>query len=174
MLHAISNPGEIVNIKNHAEKIRDDYEHLLALALTLLDKETSYCVSDNEMLDMLLGQSTYANHKDENADYIFVSEKCTEEKINDVLSKSSPGTLVDPHKSSTLIIYSDRLEDHVSLCLSGPGIKNSKTIEVSDYLKQWISKRDLIEYEYPLGVDLFFITKEGKLLSIPRRVKMKG
>lgn len=174
MLHAISNPGEIVNIKNYAEKLEDDFEHLLVLALTLLDKETSYCVLDNEMLDMSLGQLTYARHKDEQADYIFVSEKCSDEKISNVLTKSSPGTLEDPHKNSTLIISTERLKNSVSLCLSGPGIKDSKTIEVSDYVKLWITNRDLIEYEYPLGIDMFFVTKEGELLSIPRRVKLKG
>jgi len=174
MLHAISNPGKIVNIKNYAEKLEDDFGHLLVLALTLLDKETSYCVLDNEMLDKVFGQLTYAFHKDEKADYIFISEECSYEKISDILSKSHPGTLDDPHASSTLIISVERLENSVSLCLSGPGIKDSKTIEVSDYLKLWITNRDLMEYEYPLGIDMFFVTKEGELLSIPRRVKLKG
>ncbi|WP_326907930.1 phosphonate C-P lyase system protein PhnH [Sedimentibacter sp. MB31-C6] len=174
MLHAISNPGEIVNIKNHSDKLKDDFSHMLLLAVTLLDKETSYCVLDNEELDKLIAQLTYAYYKDENADYIFVSEKYSYEKMIDILIKSSPGTLVNPHANTTLIICDDMLGNPISLCLEGPGIKDSKTIEVSDYIKQWISTRDLMEYEYPLGVDLFFITKEGELLSIPRKVKMKG
>ncbi|MGB4438325.1 MAG: phosphonate C-P lyase system protein PhnH [Sedimentibacter sp.] len=174
MLHAISNPGEIVNINKQAEKLDDKFGHLLVLALTLLDKETSYCVADNKIFDKMLGQLTYALHKDEMANYIFTSEKCSSEIICDILSKSNPGSLVDPHESTTLIISADRLENPVSLCLTGPGIKDSKTIEVSEYVKQWILKRDLMEYEYPLGVDIFFVTKKGELLSIPRKVKMKG
>lgn len=174
MLYAISNPGEYVNIKKQMEKLEDNLRHLLVIALTLLDKETSYSVLGDDEFEKLLWQLTYADNRDEMASYIFVSQKCSEEKISEILSKCNPGTMTDPHTSTTLIISIDEDENHVLISFMGPGIKNSKTVEMSEYTKNWIIQRDIKNYEYPLGVDMYFVSKNGDLLSIPRKVKMKG
>lgn len=174
MLDAVSNPGQIVSISKQMEKSEDNLRHLLVIALTLLDNETSYSVVDDDGFEKLLGQVTYADNKDEMASYIFVSQKCSAEKITEILTKSNPGTMTDPHTSSTLIISADEDEKSVLISLLGPGIKSSKTVEIHEYVKQWIIQRDKINYEYPLGIDMYFVSRNGDLLSIPRKVKMKG
>lgn len=174
MLYAISNPGEIVNIADMINKISDDHSHLLVTALTLLDKETSYAVIGDKKLEEVIGQLTYANKVNEKASYIFVNKECSKEEISNVFKKANPGTMIDPYISSTIIISAPIVKDALKVSIEGPGVKDAKEIKISEYIKEWIEQRDTARYEYPLGVDLYFVSSNGDLLSIPRKVKMRG
>ena len=174
LLYAVSNPGEIVDIQDYAQKLEGENRAMLMLALTLLDKETSYWVADNDGFSKTLTELTYSRPAKEKAGFIFITGICSDDAIDNIFAKASPGSLVEPHTNSVLIIA---VEDfaHKSTCsLKGPGIKTSKAAGLSDYAKKWLNKRDLMEYEYPAGVDLVFISSDGAMIAIPRKVKMEG
>jgi len=147
---------------------------LLTVALMLLDKETSFSAVDNEAFAKTAADLTYSKQVSEKADFIFVTEKCSREDIADIFSRATPGSLVEPHTNSVLIIAVDKFEETSCCCLIGPGINVSKQAGLTAYAKQWIVQRDLMEYEYPTGVDIYFVTARGELMAIPRKVRMEG
>jgi len=174
LLHAVSNPGEIMHIGEYAQKLEGENSAMLVLALTFLDKETSYWVADNEEFSKTLAELTYSRLAEEKAGFIFISGICSEEAIDSIFAKATPGSLVEPHTNSVLIIAVEDFVQKSTCSLKGPGIKASKAVGLSDYAKKWLNKRDSMEYEYPTGVDLVFISSDGAMIAIPRKVKMEG
>lgn len=174
LLYAISNPGEIVSISEYAKKLEDKNQVMLLLALTLLDKETTFMVAGNEFFAKIVAELTYSRQAEAYANYIFISEKCSPELREKIFFQATPGTLVDPHTNSVLIIGVDQFDKSASCLLKGPGINGSKRAAFSEYAKQWILQRDSLEYEYPTGIDLYFVTPQGELMAIPRKVSMEG
>lgn len=174
LLHAISNPGEIVDIQEYAQKLEGDHRAMLMLALTLLDKETSFWVADNDAFSKTLAELTYSRLAEERAGFIFITGTCPEDVIDSVFEKATPGSLIEPHTNSVLIIAIDDFNPKSTCTLKGPGIKTVKTVGLPEYAKKWLSKRDEMEYEYPAGVDLYFVSTKGALMAIPRKVKMEG
>jgi alpha-D-ribose 1-methylphosphonate 5-triphosphate synthase subunit PhnH len=174
LLHAISNPGEIVDFQEYACKFEGDHCIMLMLALTLLDKETSHWVVDNKAFSRTLTELTYSRPTEEKAGFIFITRTCSEAVIDSVFAEATPGSLVEPHTNSILMIAVDDFEQNGTCTLKGPGIKELKAAGLSTYARMWISKRDRMEYEYPEGVDIFFVSAKGALMAIPRKVKMEG
>ena len=174
LLYALSNPGEIVSVKEQACKLGEGNGVLLMLALTLLDKETSFFVADDEGFSKTVAELTYSKPVKDGANFIFVTRSCSTEDITDIFSGASPGSLPEPHTSSVLIITVDGFEDEPACTLKGPGIKQSKRVGLGEYAKRWIAQRDAMEYEYPMGVDLYFAASNGELMAIPRKVTMEG
>lgn len=174
LLQAISNPGQIVSIDEYASKLNEENNVFITIALTLLDKETSFMSVDNGVFSKTVAELTYSKRVEDNAGFIFVTEKCTHEIISDLFSKASPGTFVEPHTNSVLIVAIDKFEDSDTCYLLGPGIKGMKNVGLSEYTRKWIEERDSMGYEYPTGVDMYFVTEKGELMGIPRKVKMEG
>jgi len=174
LLYAISNPGEIVGIGKYARNLEDEDKIMLLLALTLLDKETSFMVVGSNLLTKTAANLTYSKEREAYANFIFVAERCSPELMENIFSKTTPGTLVEPHTNSVLIIGVDQFDQSGSCLLKGPGINGCKRAALSGYARQWILLRDSIEYEYPTGIDLYFVTPQGELMAIPRKVSMEG
>lgn len=174
LLHAVSNPGEIVNIGEYAKKLEGENRAMLMLALTLLDKETSHWAVGDEEFSKTLTGLTYSRRTEEKAGFIFITGTCTDEAMEEIFAGASPGSLVEPHTNSVLIIAVEGFCQKGTCLLKGPGIKGSKAAGLPDYAKKWLDKRDRMEYEYPTGVDLFYISSDGALMAIPRKVEMEG
>jgi alpha-D-ribose 1-methylphosphonate 5-triphosphate synthase subunit PhnH len=90
LLQAISNPGDIVAIKDHAKRLQAEHGVMLTLALTLLDKETSFWIADNEVFAKTVAEITYAKKLANQAGFIFVTNKCTDEAIQYIMAKTTP------------------------------------------------------------------------------------
>ena len=58
-----------------------------------------------------------------------------------------------------------------TITIQGPGVKDQMKISVSNLIKYTLDQREAQNYEYPEGVDMFFVTKQGRILCIPRLVK---
>jgi alpha-D-ribose 1-methylphosphonate 5-triphosphate synthase subunit PhnH len=174
LLQAISNPGAIVSIAASAAKLDDEGGAMLALALTLLDRETVFSVVDDALLAQSFAQLTYAGNRDVQAGFIFITKPCEAENIGKVLERATPGTLTEPHTGSTLFVSVPEFPGAASARLSGPGIKGARSVGLSDYAKAWLAARDRIEYEYPMGIDLIFVTPGGDVMAIPRKITMEG
>ncbi|MEW9121514.1 MAG: phosphonate C-P lyase system protein PhnH [Thermotaleaceae bacterium] len=175
LLHALSNPGEIQNIFQFTKEIKDPSGVIVSLAMTLLDKETSFSLIGAPELSEDISQMTYAKVLHEaGADFIFVMKKSTLEEIEKIMALASPGTLVEPHKNTVFIVGVEAFDGSGNCVWTGPGIQSSKAVSLDIYGRQWIEQRDWMNYEYPMGIDIFFVTPGGEIMGIPRNVKMKG
>jgi alpha-D-ribose 1-methylphosphonate 5-triphosphate synthase subunit PhnH len=167
ILEAVSNPARVFDISTFADKLYGGSSMFLAVAMTLLDNEVSFNTYGNQKMAIEIAALTLAkNELLENADFIFVG---TSADMKSVIMNAKCGTLSDPHKSATVIIKNNGEADG-ELTLSGPGIDGQKTIQVTKTVKEAIALRDAQHYEYPQGIDMFFISSKGEFFAIPRLV----
>lgn len=94
-------------------------------------------------------------------------------KLPEVLTQAKCGTLIDPHKSATLFIQ-DNGEKTEKIALYGSGIDGETTFSCSSLVCQALELRDQQEYEYPMGIDLIFVTDDGAVTCIPRLVRRRN
>ncbi len=168
VLEAVSNPTKIVNIHQYAAKLFGANPDFLALAITLLDSEVSFYANDNLKLSRDITLLTLASiESPEAADYIFIEDK---EYIQDLIGIAKCGTLANPHKSATLIIQNEDLAD-CDLVFVGPGIDGSQQVSVSETVMTALRLRDKQHYEYPQGIDLFFVSENGDFFAVPRTTR---
>ncbi len=83
----------------------------------------------------------------------------------------SPGTQEYPDRSTTLVIEVAALGEGQSFTLSGPGILQSKSVEITGlpeaFLRLWADNRPL----FPRGVDVI-LTAGRSFLCLPRTTKI--
>lgn len=172
LLHAISNPGDVGNIAEYAKKIKTENGALIAIAHTLLDSKNSFYMIGEGVRKEALSGLTRAVHSDTGPKFIFVVSECGEEEREKSFAIASPGSIVEPHKNTVLFIF---VQDLNETCrLSGPGIDGIKTVLLSKYALAWLQKRDQMEYEYPSGLDIFFVSPKGDVIAIPRKIRVEG
>lgn len=177
VLNSMARPG-VIEILEEQEKIDIEVscnKGTFLVMLMLLDGEVSFNIvsEKSEEITNLISQMTYSKQKNlEEADYIFVLEDASERSLAEVYKLAKIGTLVDPNKSATIIAEVNSINNDDNLELSGPGIKDKKSLSISGNNK-WIKERELKNKEYPLGVDAIYIDKEYKVVSLPRTTKIK-
>ena len=170
VLEAMSNPVQVVNINEYADKLYGDHPALLAVAMTLLDNEVSFNACDNHSLTDEIASLTLAKKESiKAADYIFISDL---NYIEYAIEYAKCGTLADPHKSATAIILNDGGSD-CRVVLSGPGIDGKTDVSITQTVKGAVTMRDAQCYEYPQGIDFLFISGAGDLMAIPRLTRME-
>ena len=83
------------------------------------------------------------------------------------LAALNPGTDEDPHRSATLILQVDALEEGTGWRLTGPGIEHEHRLQVQgapvDFLAQWAANRA----RYPMGVDVILCAGD-RIAALPR------
>lgn len=181
IVDSTSRPGLISDLSREAALIHEDNEtgctdSLLLLALTLLDPEVTFKVysSEESVVTRKINQLTYAKAtKAEQADYIFVLRDASEEALQEAIQKGKPGTLRNPHVSATILAEVSSVTDGTTLELTGPGIRNAKSIHMN-VSGNWITSRMEKNKEYPIGIDLMFTDESHNLLNLPRTTQIKG
>jgi len=145
-----------------------------AVALTLLDSETGFCVLpyDQAINDYLRFNTSSAVCPINFAEFIIVwgKEKYTE--LREVCS----GTLISPEKGATLIIMVDSLVaagGGMKLQLSGPGIKDHSFLYISGLDKDNIQIITEMNQEFPLGVDVIYADNAGNVACVPRSSSLR-
>lgn len=167
ILEVMSNPGRILSIKDQIEKIPGEDSALVAIAITLLDNEVSFNTCGDDKLEntiSLLSLSKKAELSE--ADFIFVKNI---EELENSIRNGKCGTLLDPHKSASVIVKVLENFD-CELGLYGAGIKDTLYEKFPKEVERAIKIRDEQEYEYPQGIDFIFVTEYGRIFSIPRLV----
>lgn len=154
LMWALSRPGQVRNMPA---------EGFVALAESLLDRECSFHAPGDQSLDTMLATTGARRALLAEADYVFTAIESAERV--EALSALRIGTLAYPDNAATLFATA-RFGAGQPLRLTGPGIKNSVTIEISGIDPGfWQMRRKAIRY--PLGWDLYLV--DGKrLLGIPR------
>ena len=171
LLDCMANPGRVGKLGLYSEKLNLDQCHLLALGITLLDNESSFCAAKDDSLAQQLTALTLSRQtKASEADYLFlpVGQWANMEEL---VACAKPGDLVNPHKSATLVIEVPELLGECRWELSGPGIPGTKKLGLSTHVEQVIQARDRRELRFPQGIDLIFIDSQGDIFCLPRTTR---
>lgn len=172
VLNAMANPGTVKSIAAQSKKFEEVYAPLTVLGCMILDNEEIMYVEKNPKLAAKLHDLTLCRQGElEQADYIFLSSQMNYGSMEEIMRNAKKGTYQDPQNSATMIILCDEMKGNVEMNLKGPGIKGTKTVCVQQYIKTILMIRQSLQTEYPLGIDLLFVTPEGELMGIPRLCK---
>jgi len=177
LLVCMSRPGSIENLEEESEKIHIDinlFNSTLTLMFMLLDSEVSFKIvsKDEGKISKVVQQLTYAKSKNiEEADFIFILEDADKDMLGEVLIDAKVGDLVNPHKSATVIIETNKISNEKKFSLQGPGIKNENYIDLQ-LDKTWLDKFYEKNIEFPMGIDIIFTDKNSNITCLPRTTKI--
>ncbi|WP_408008178.1 phosphonate C-P lyase system protein PhnH [Pseudalkalibacillus sp. A8] len=180
LLDSMSRPGKVNNIHDAVqfiESVEGLSQAMTGIAFTLIDREASFHIISKRRSEVIqyLRWTTFAKHEDiTKVSYVFIHEPLDEKEIYDVMSQVNRGTLENPHESATIIINVDRLSNGKKLLLSGPGIDGTKECFIEGLPAAWITERERVNKEYPIGVDFIFVTQSGDLTAIPRTTTIES
>lgn len=177
LLRAFSHPGEPVRILPYPDssgRVTGSRAVLLKLALTLLDKESSFLSADDGEFSRMVADLTYSGQTAFLPQFLFVAGTASGAKMVELLALAASGTLEEPHQSTTLLIAVESITGESRGLLSGPGIQGRRSTCLSPYARQWLQARDAMEYEYPTGVDFIFASPDGSCMAIPRKIVVEG
>jgi alpha-D-ribose 1-methylphosphonate 5-triphosphate synthase subunit PhnH len=159
---------------------KPDISYILQPFLTLLDLETTFCAvcDDAKLRDEITRYiELNTNGRPRNlsrADFVL----CLETSLNGHFPQLNKGTLTKPDKGATVFYLVDSLSEmpatgFLKLILRGPGIKEVQSVHVSGLeageIEQWIQDK----YEYPMGIDIYLVSRSGQVIGIPRSVKLE-
>lgn len=139
----------------------------LATASVLLFNEVSFYYSGSEDMESIEVITNAQSASPKEADYIF-SDTIDEA----LLEEAKVGNYLSPDFSATLLFKCDSL-DVTEVELSGPGIDKSKKVTLpcsQTFIEKLMEKNS----DYPLGVEVFFISKSRELMGISRTTKIKA
>ncbi|GEM_PF-912748 len=177
LLKAFSQPGSIQDLSAELKQMDQaiPIENILVLvARTLLDPETSFSVvgRDTENWASWINRLTYCRPvpPEQRSSFVFTDARTDSGFVSDAVSLADSGDLIDPQLGSTVIVL---VQDFIGkdVLLSGPGIKTTTSITLPFY-DLWKQVRDEKVKEFPLGIDMLFITPKGSLIGIPRTTKI--
>lgn len=174
LMDALAMPGKICSIAQEGQNLEHPQGVMAAVALTLVDHSCTFAVIRNHSLEEELRQMTYGRPAAlEEADYIFLpdSQEMENDQVENILEKAKKGTLPEPHKSAALFVGIPSLRDGKESMLTGPGVKGQISIHLPQTGTRWLKIRQEMEIEFPCGVEIYFLTSEGELMAVPRKVK---
>ncbi|MFB5188995.1 phosphonate C-P lyase system protein PhnH [Alicyclobacillus fastidiosus] len=186
LVDATARPGRIYSIVTVCERLFELGKRnagLAACALALLDQEVCFSVVAKESSASILREflrwetfSLSANSSD--ADYVFIDcGQISTVNVRELMGALNRGTLLDPHKSATAFLAVDvlaetteKVDEAASLCmrLRGPGIDGTRHIAVIGMDSEWMFAREMVNVEYPLGIDIFLVSEAGQIIGLPR------
>lgn len=179
LVMANSYPGDVKQMNEYIKGNDIEvpfYQQTLLFIFMLLDAEVTFAVVgdyDDKAVDMI-SKLTYAKPVAmTQADFIFVLQSSTPTDVKRAIRNAKIGTLIDPHKSATLICEVESVVEGERLTLTGPGIKVSKDIHI-EFIEDLPKYRYEKNKEYPLGIEMYFIDKDGRLMALPRTTQVKG
>jgi len=177
LLICMSKPGNIESIAEESEKIHIDikfFNSTLVLMFMLLDSEVSFkIVSQDEVeISKFVRQLTYSKSKNmEEADFIFILDNADKDMLGEVLTDAKAGNLINPHKSATVIVETNKISDEEKFLLKGPGIKDENHINLQ-LDENWLEKLYKKNIEFPMGLDIIFTDKNSNITCLPRTTKV--
>ncbi len=160
MMNALSMPGKIENI------IPLYKSSLLALANVLLYNEVSFFYAGEADMSLVEAINNPKVETNDNADYIF------SDVLNPILIKESKkGDYISPDFSATLI-FTCKDFNQTKVSMSGPGIDGKKDVYLpcdKEFIKAIKDKNS----DYPLGVEIYLVSEENKVMAISRTTKIE-
>jgi alpha-D-ribose 1-methylphosphonate 5-triphosphate synthase subunit PhnH len=156
-----------------------DVHYALQPLLTLLDLETSFHVRSAEpalqetLADYLVINTNSHLKPCEEADFIL----CLDATLEEAFTRLKKGDLAQPNVSATVFYRVDAVSsapkgEGVPLTLSGPGVRNQRSVCVKGLPIEEIHQWTLCRTDYPMGIDIYLISRSGDLIGIPRSVRL--
>ncbi len=175
-LAAMTTPGRIGQLvwePELSDQIDGPDRWLAALLLALADHEVSLAV---ELADRSasfageIGRWTRAAAATPEAADMVVAEAAT--MGADLPVRLRRGSLQYPDDAALLIIQVDRLgggpPGGTALSLEGPGVDGRISLRVDGLDADVIAARDVAVSQYPTGIDLLLVDRDGRIAGIPR------
>ena len=82
------------------------------------------------------------------------------------------GGIEKPHLSTTALVYVETIAADAQILLSGPGIKESRSLTLADLDEEKASLLQNNHSLYPCGIDFIFCS-DTKMTAIPRSTKIR-
>ena len=178
LVTATSRPGTLVVLDREARTLDVQMECLsstILLARTVLDPEVSFKVISKaeEAVSRMINQLTYSKPVDlPEADFIFILHDASEEQMKEALNKAKVGNLLNPHESAMIILEVPDVTKGDSMILSGPGIQDESFLSLPN-VSAWLAARNEKNMEFPLGIDLYFVDRQDRLMALPRTTQIR-
>ncbi|MFF2458490.1 phosphonate C-P lyase system protein PhnH [Peribacillus simplex] len=178
LVTATSRPGTLVVFEREAKTLDVQMECLsstILLALTVLDPEVTFKViaKEGEAVSRMINQLTYSKPVDlPEADFIFILHDASEEQMKEAINKAKVGNLLNPHESAMIILEVPDVTKGDSMILSGPGIQEESFISLPN-VSAWLGVRNEKNIEFPLGIDMYFVDRQDRLIALPRTTEIK-
>ncbi|MFA1712000.1 phosphonate C-P lyase system protein PhnH [Peribacillus frigoritolerans] len=179
LVTATSRPGTLVVLDREARTLDVQMECLsstILLARTVLDPEVSFKVISKaeEAVSRMINQLTYSKPVDlPEADFIFILHDASEEQMKEALNKAKVGNLLNPHESAMIILEVPDVSKGDSMILSGPGIQDESFLSLPN-VSAWLAERNEKNMEFPLGIDMYFVDQQDRLIALPRTTQIRG
>ncbi|WP_057913218.1 phosphonate C-P lyase system protein PhnH [Peribacillus muralis] len=179
LVTATSRPGNSVVLEREAKTLDIQMECLsstILLARTVLDPEVTFKVISKaeEAVSRMINQLTYSKPVDlAEADFIFILQDASDEQMKEALNMAKVGNLLNPHESAMIILEVPDVTKGVSMILSGPGIQEESFISLPN-VSAWLGARNEKNKEFPLGIDMYFVDQQDRLIALPRTTQIKG
>jgi alpha-D-ribose 1-methylphosphonate 5-triphosphate synthase subunit PhnH len=173
-LQALARPGQISTFPEGADFPVGAARHAYALLLALADQEVTLAVTGaDEPTTRFASLGTGSRLVPvPQAEYLLAVED-----PGALLLQLHRGTLETPEDGATAIIAVEELGgEGLRLRLAGPGIPGTNTLAVRGISPATVAARNEACQDYPLGIDLFLVDREGRCVGIPRttQTEMEG
>ena len=169
LVRAFSYPGTAVSVEGPASRCSDLGlpPVLAAVALTLLDPETTFTGVESAILTELTGARL---RPETEAAFLFLS-RWDEGGWSQAFDSANRGTLADPHRGATVVAWAGRAVSKSVWTASGPGWEFSRDLALPGN-GSWVEARNAACIEFPLGVDLLWVRDDGTLVALPRTTRL--
>lgn len=181
ILQAMARPGLIQPLEfGGLDEVRGLCPAGVAIALSLLDKEVSFCYwevtgeSQGEYSDASRFITLYTGSRQDtpaSADFLFGWGY----DVTLPLANLKRGLPAYPEQGATAVIQVTELthgqppnESVVAMTLEGPGILGQSNLWVTGLLPKHLSVWQEVNGEFPLGIDVLLVTPGGQVAGIPR------
>ncbi|NWG75229.1 MAG: phosphonate C-P lyase system protein PhnH [Rubrivivax sp.] len=172
LLDAMARPGTLGRLGDRPGAVAVDSPLPPPLGMvlrTLLDEQVSLAVCGSEARDWVreISEITGARLTSmAEADYWV----CAGVPSVDMLARLKQGTLLAPEDGATAIVWlnSPMQGKAGQVRISGPGGPSTTAVAASLPLLQTIEHRMAVPCEYPMGIDLFIMDCESRVLGLPR------
>jgi alpha-D-ribose 1-methylphosphonate 5-triphosphate synthase subunit PhnH len=151
----------------------------MAIAECLLDSEVGFCATGSAFahgLQRAIAEATGARTEClEAADFVFFSEGDSRGGVH----RAKRGRSEFPEEGATLVYCLEsppaEVSDRFRVRLTGPGIPEPSGIapEMRGIPVQAFQDLMIVNADYPLGVDAFFVRPNGEVMGLPRSTRIR-
>ena len=171
LLEALANPGRQCQITSLVKAPVGLSSACAAACLTLLDLETQGWLQptlEEDVKNWLLFHTGFRlTDKPQAADFAIINH-C---QSMPSLSAFKQGTDEEPETSTTLLVQVENFESGHSVTLTGPGIKEMRSLTVKGLSSIFWEDLTKNVRNYPLGIDIFLFTT-NTVVGLPRTTKL--
>ena len=173
LLQAMSRPGKIFQMPDSFGTTF--VTTLIRLLDSVLDQQSScHLINDNSELEHKIKNRTGVQFTDaESADFLLALSGSSQGKS----TSAKRGRRDFPDEGATIIFGIDKLTDgtqETGIKLTGPGIKDTVYPQIEGLGDEELNQLEMINVEFPLGIDSIFLDQDSRLMCIPRSTRFGG